>query len=92
MFGRTTLNTAFAKVGQANVPLCKGGPVTRFALVLLATAVVTVFALLVAAAAGTLARFEGAAYPAVLKRAAIAFAAVLTLAAATTDALAQLLT
>ncbi|POX58731.1 hypothetical protein C3492_36625 [Streptomyces sp. Ru62] len=63
----------------------------RIAIVLLATAVVFVLALLAAAAAGTLARIDGATYPAALMRAATTFAAVLTLAAAVTGALAQFL-
>ncbi|WP_043265905.1 hypothetical protein [Streptomyces sp. CT34] len=64
---------------------------TRLAVVLLTTVLVVVFALLVAAAAGTLARLDGATYPAALMRAATTFAAVLTLAAAVTGALAQLI-
>ncbi|WP_053164746.1 hypothetical protein [Streptomyces noursei] len=64
---------------------------SRLALVLLTIALVVVFALLAAAAAGTLARLDGATYPAALTRAATAFAAVLTLAAALTGALAQFL-
>ncbi|MFE4019275.1 hypothetical protein ACFXPZ_17960 [Streptomyces sp. NPDC059101] len=64
---------------------------TRLALVLLTLALVVVFALLAAAAAGTLARLDGATYPAALMRAATAFAAVLTLAAAVAGALAQFL-
>ncbi|QHC24626.1 hypothetical protein [Streptomyces sp. GS7] len=62
---------------------------TRLAVVLLTTALVVVFALLVAVAAGALTRLDGATYPAALMRAATAFAAVLTLAAALTGALAQ---
>ncbi|MGW6491915.1 hypothetical protein [Streptomyces sp. NPDC055056] len=61
------------------------------AVVLLATAHVTVVALLAAAGAGTLARIDGATYPAAVARAATAFAAVITLAAAVTAALASLL-
>ncbi|MFC9331282.1 hypothetical protein [Kitasatospora sp. NPDC057015] len=63
----------------------------RLAVVLLATALVVVFALLAAVAAGALARLDGAGYPAALTRAATTFAAVLTLAAAFTGVLAQLL-
>ncbi|MFF7127273.1 MULTISPECIES: hypothetical protein [unclassified Streptomyces] len=63
----------------------------RVAIVLLTAALVLVFALLVAAAAGTLARIDGATYPTALLRAATAFATVLTLAAAVTGALAQFL-
>ncbi|MEW1914471.1 hypothetical protein AB0442_39835 [Kitasatospora sp. NPDC085895] len=65
---------------------------TRFAIVLLASAVVVVFALLIAAAAGTLARLDGATYPAALMRAATTFATVLTVTAAVIGALAQFLT
>lgn len=64
---------------------------TRLAIALFATALVVVFALLAAAAACTLARLDGATYPAALMRAATTFAAVLTLAAAVTGALAQYL-
>ncbi|WP_225637416.1 hypothetical protein [Streptomyces solaniscabiei] len=64
---------------------------TRLAVVLLAAALVVTFALLAATAAGTLARLDGATYPAALMRAATTFAAVLTLAAAITGALAQFL-
>ncbi|MER6405938.1 hypothetical protein ABT269_20870 [Streptomyces viridosporus] len=63
----------------------------HIATVLLAAALVVVFALLTAAAAGTLARLDGATYPAALMRAATTFAAVLTLAAAITGALSQYL-
>ncbi|MEU6092772.1 hypothetical protein ABZ865_39655 [Streptomyces sp. NPDC047085] len=63
----------------------------RIAIVLLAAALVVVLALLAAAAAGTLARLDGATYPTALVRAATTFAAVLTLAAVVTGALAQFL-
>ncbi|MFC9259377.1 hypothetical protein ACFRFJ_19435 [Streptomyces hydrogenans] len=63
----------------------------NLALVLLTTAVVLVIALLAAAGAGKLARLDGATYPASLTRAALAFTAVLTLAAAVTAALTGLL-
>ncbi|GHE55275.1 hypothetical protein GCM10014715_05090 [Streptomyces spiralis] len=63
----------------------------HIAIVLLGAALVVVFALLAAAAAGTLARLDGATYPAALMRAATAFTAVLTLAAVVTGALAQFL-
>ena len=49
---------------------------TRVAVVLLTAAVVVVFALLFAAAAGTLARLDGATYPAAVMRAATTFATV----------------
>ncbi|MFD9335491.1 hypothetical protein ACFWBF_13960 [Streptomyces sp. NPDC060028] len=58
-------------------------------LLLLTAALVFVFALLAAAAAGKLARLDGAGYPAALTRAAAAFASVLTLAAVLIGALAQ---
>ncbi|MEV7388609.1 hypothetical protein [Streptomyces sp. NPDC091215] len=61
-------------------------------VVLLTTALVIVVALLGAAGAGKLARMDGATYPTALTRAATAFAAVITLAAAVTAALAALLT
>lgn len=62
------------------------------ALVLLATALVIVFALLAAAGAGTLARMDGATYPAALTRAAVTFAAVVTLTATAAGSYAALLT
>jgi hypothetical protein len=51
---------------------------------------VAVVALLAAVGAGKLARMEGATYPTALTRAAVAFTAVLTLAATVTAALASL--
>ncbi|MBL1109738.1 hypothetical protein JK361_35065 [Streptomyces sp. 5-8] len=54
-------------------------------------AIVLLAAALVVAAAGTLARFDGATYPTALMRAATTFAAVLTLAAAVTGVLAEFL-
>ncbi|MEU6212731.1 hypothetical protein ABZ891_22850 [Streptomyces sp. NPDC047023] len=60
--------------------------------VLLTIAFVTVVALLAAAGAGKLARLDNASYPAALTRAATAFAAVITLAAAVAGALDALLT
>ena len=62
------------------------------AVVLLSTALVFVVALLAAAGAGKLARLDGATYPAALTRAATAFVAVVTLAAAVSGVLAALLT
>ncbi|MFE2611612.1 hypothetical protein ACFXDI_52045 [Streptomyces mirabilis] len=62
------------------------------AVVLLASAMVVVFALLAAFGAGKLARLDGATYPAAVTRAAVAFAAVLTLVATLTAAFTQLLT
>ncbi|WP_224275555.1 hypothetical protein [Streptomyces sp. LS1784] len=60
--------------------------------VLFTVALVVVAALMAAAAAGKLARLDGATYPAALARAATAFAAVPTLAAATAAVLAPYLT
>ncbi|MEU6212813.1 hypothetical protein ABZ891_23310 [Streptomyces sp. NPDC047023] len=60
--------------------------------VLLTIAFVTVVALLVAAGAGKLARMDNASYPTALTRAAATFAAVITLAAVVTAALAAILT
>ncbi|MFB8033837.1 hypothetical protein ACFC5Z_12910 [Streptomyces sp. NPDC056004] len=60
-------------------------------VVLLTTALVIVVALLAAVGTGKLARMDGATYPAALTRAATAFAAVITLAASVTAALAALL-
>ncbi|WP_329174926.1 hypothetical protein OG754_19200 [Streptomyces decoyicus] len=60
-------------------------------VVLLTAALVVVLALLAAAAAGKLARLDGATYPTAISRAAITFAAVLTLAATLTGALAAVL-
>lgn len=62
------------------------------AVVLLTTALVIVVALLAAVGAGKLARMDGATYPTALSRAAGAFAAVITLAAAVTVAVVALLT
>ncbi|WP_405929769.1 hypothetical protein OG554_35330 [Streptomyces griseus] len=55
---------------------------------LITTALIVLFALLTAGVAGKLARLDGASYPTALARAAVTFAAVLTLAAAVTSALA----
>ncbi|MFF5759820.1 hypothetical protein OHA09_36260 [Streptomyces longwoodensis] len=62
------------------------------ALVLLTTALVITAAVMAAAGAGKLARMDGATYPAALTRAAVAFAAVITLASTVVAALAGLLT
>ncbi|MFE7276420.1 hypothetical protein [Streptomyces sp. NPDC057623] len=62
------------------------------AVVLLATALVIVVALLAAAGAGKLARMDGTTYPTALTRAAVAFAAVITLAATTAGVFTALLT
>ncbi|MFF8975079.1 hypothetical protein [Streptomyces sp. NPDC014995] len=69
-----------------------GSPVvTRLFLVLLATAMVFLAAIIAAAGAAKLARLDGATYPAALMRAATVFAAALTLVATLTTALAQVL-
>ncbi|MET8955503.1 hypothetical protein [Streptomyces sp. NPDC004533] len=60
--------------------------------VLLTTALVIVVALQAAAGAGKLARMDGATYPTALTRAAVTFAAVITLAATVASAFATLLT
>ncbi|MEU9378163.1 hypothetical protein AB0D94_30995 [Streptomyces sp. NPDC048255] len=60
-------------------------------LVLFTSVLVLVIAIVSAAAAGKLARLDGATYPGACLRAAAAFAAVLTLAAAITAALAAVL-
>ncbi|WAZ26595.1 hypothetical protein STRCI_008189 [Streptomyces cinnabarinus] len=62
------------------------------AVVLLTVALVIVVALLAAAGTGKLARLDGATYPTALARAATAFGAVITLAAAVTAAIASVLT
>ncbi|MGA5041984.1 hypothetical protein ACPCA8_33845 [Streptomyces capoamus] len=61
-------------------------------VVLLATALVIVVALLAAAGAGKLARLDGATCPAALTRAAVTFAAVITLTATVAGVYATLLT
>ncbi|MFC8247884.1 hypothetical protein [Streptomyces chartreusis] len=62
------------------------------ALLLLTIALVIVVALLAAAGAAKLARLDGATWPTALTRAAVAFTAVITLAAAVTAALSPFLT
>ncbi|MEU6845484.1 hypothetical protein ABZ930_26750 [Streptomyces sp. NPDC046716] len=59
---------------------------------LLATALITIVALLTAAAAAKLARLDGATYPTALTRAATAFAAVITLTITVAAAITTLLT
>lgn len=61
----------------------------KVAVVLITAALVIVIAVLAAAGAATLARLDGAGYPTALKQAAVAFAAVITLATAVTAAIAQ---
>jgi hypothetical protein len=62
----------------------------RTALILLACALTLVVAALAGTGAGYLARRDHSTYPTALTRAAVAFAATLTLAAALTTALATL--
>ncbi|MGW4049514.1 hypothetical protein ACWENA_01660 [Streptomyces sp. NPDC004779] len=57
------------------------------AILLLTVTITLVIAVLAAAGAGKLARLDGATYPTALVRAAVAFAAVITLAAAVTTVL-----
>ncbi|MFD9276217.1 hypothetical protein ACFWD7_02880 [Streptomyces mirabilis] len=64
---------------------------SHLTVVLFAISLVVLVALLAAAGAGKLARLDGATYPTALLRAAATFAAVLTLAAALTGALTQVL-
>ncbi|MFF5721266.1 hypothetical protein [Streptomyces buecherae] len=61
------------------------------AVILLATAFVTLIALLTATAAGKLARMDNTSYPTALTRATTTFAAVITLAAVVTCTLTTLL-
>ncbi|TRO56737.1 hypothetical protein OG718_04600 [Streptomyces sp. NBC_00258] len=65
--------------------------VSHVAVVLFSVVSVVLVALLAAVGTGKLARLDGATYPAALMRSAAAFAAVLTLAAAVTGALATVL-
>jgi hypothetical protein len=65
--------------------------VSHLTVVLFAISLVVLVALLAAAGAGKLARLDGATYPTALLRAAATFAAVLTLAAALTGPLTQVL-
>ncbi|MFD6936211.1 hypothetical protein ACFWAP_08680 [Streptomyces goshikiensis] len=58
---------------------------------MLTASLIVVLAVLAAAGAGKLARLDGATYPAALQRAAITFAAVLTLVATLTTALVAVL-
>ncbi|MER5218282.1 hypothetical protein ABT063_49310 [Streptomyces sp. NPDC002838] len=62
------------------------------AVVLLTTTLVIVVAVLAAVGAGKLARMDGATYPAALTRAAVTFAAVVTLAATVAGTFATILT
>jgi hypothetical protein len=61
------------------------------AVVLLATTLVIVLALLAAVGAGKVARMDGATYPAAVKCAGTVFAAALTLACVVSETLAALL-
>ncbi|MGP3635330.1 hypothetical protein ACTU45_18505 [Streptomyces sp. 24-1644] len=64
---------------------------SRLLTLVMALALILLFALLAAVGAGKLARLDGASYPVALTRAAVAFAGTLTLAAALTAALATVL-
>ncbi|WP_406430067.1 hypothetical protein OHB00_00325 [Streptomyces sp. NBC_00631] len=64
----------------------------KIAVVLLTTALIVVIAVLAGAGAAKLARMDGATRPTAFKQAATTFAAVITLAAAVTAALAALVT
>ncbi|MFC9916534.1 hypothetical protein [Streptomyces sp. NPDC059862] len=81
----------FHDLQHVNITVCKGVTMPGIAIVLLTAALVVVVALLVAAGAGKLARLDGATYPTALIRAAAAFATVITLAAAVTGALTDVL-
>jgi len=70
---------------------CRELAVPDLVIVLFSIGLVMLFALLVAAAAAKLARLAGADYPSALMRGAGAFAAVVTLAAAVTGAIAAVL-
>ncbi|MFD9303021.1 hypothetical protein ACFWCB_10150 [Streptomyces sp. NPDC060048] len=82
----------FRNLRHVNAPNAYREIAVTVAVVLLATAFVTVVALLAAAAAGKLARMDHASYPTALTRAATTFAAVITLAAVVAGTLAALLT
>jgi hypothetical protein len=86
----TLANTAFSKLGTSTAIPIPGSFSTmseRLVLVLLVCALATLTGVLVAAAAGYVARRDHASYPAALTRAAVAFTATLTLAATVTAAL-----
>jgi hypothetical protein len=85
-------NTVTETVGSSSPVPYREVTATRLALVLLAGALVVVFALLAAAAAAVLARLDGATYPAALMRAGTTFATSLTPAAVVTQTLAITLT
>ncbi|MEU8524033.1 MULTISPECIES: hypothetical protein [Streptomyces] len=80
-------NTTSPTLGCVETTQQLGVAVPGHTLLLFAAALVVQFALLAAAVAGKLARLDGASYPSALARAAVTFAAVLTLAAALTSAL-----
>lgn len=96
MFIFVPLNHGAQAFREVEVHPCQHATVYRelavaVAVVLLATALIIVVALLAGAAAGKLARMDGATYPAALARAATAFATVITLATAVATAIAALL-
>jgi hypothetical protein len=86
----TRANTDFGTVSSVGVPADQTTEeyVNSPATILLTTALTIVVAVLVAAGAAKLARMDDASYPTALTRAAVAFTATLTLAAATATVLA----
>lgn len=88
IFYRRTLANRFLAKFDHDTPADHREHAVTVALALLTTALVIVIALLAAFGAGKLARLDGATYPAALTRAAAAFAATVTLAAAVAGALA----
>ncbi|MFH8698590.1 hypothetical protein [Streptomyces chartreusis] len=79
----------FQDLGDVNTPPYKEVAVSNLAVILLTATLVVVLGLLAAAAAGKLARLDGASYPSAFMRAASTFLAVMMLAAALTSALAD---
>ncbi|WP_330323500.1 hypothetical protein [Streptomyces pseudovenezuelae] len=84
------MNTKTATFMVVGTPAGQTAEEPVLAIILLTSALILVIALLAAAGAGKLARLDGASYPTALTRAAIAFTATLTLAAAIAAALAAL--
>ncbi|MGW6521716.1 hypothetical protein [Streptomyces sp. NPDC054962] len=81
-FTRTMANTDLGSVGVTTASPSEGNNAVSLhtTVVLLVCAVVVIIGVLAGAAAGFLARLDGASYPAVITRATAAFAATLTLA------------
>lgn len=82
----------FREVCPCQHPTVFRESVVTVVVVVLGIAVVLLVALLSAVGAGTLARLDGATWPAAFNRAATSFGTVLILAAAVTGALAPFLT